>query len=265
MRGKLIAKSGGEVLARFIKFANPRLPKHAQLSEALLAAIESGHWKPGTRLPAEVDLARLTPFSLGTTQRALRALVEDGILIRQQGSGTYVTGNRKAVNAPWHCRFYADDGKSFLPVYPKVICRRRVRERGPWSEYLLQKGDNIIRIDRRISINDEFVVFSRFYLNADHFGSMMEKPVAELDGANFKTILDQEFGLPVTNIVQTVTVLRFTDAFCRACLVDKGTTGMFLQIVASTVRGRNVYYQEFFVPPSKRRLMLSDHYDAEER
>jgi GntR family transcriptional regulator len=237
-----------------------RVPKYAQLRDTLLAAIESGYWKPGSKLPTEVELTRHTPFSLGTVQRALRALVDDGVVIRQQGSGTYVAEHRKPMDAPWHCRFLADDG-TILPIYPKVVLRKRISERGPWSEYLRQHEDNVLRIDRKISINDEFLVFSRFYLNADRFSGMLDRPVAELDGANFKAILAREFGLPVTHFAQTVAATRFDDAVCRAIQVGRGTVGMLLQVVASTGRGRHIYYQELFVPPSRRQLQVSDSYE----
>jgi GntR family transcriptional regulator len=241
--------------------AAPRFPKYAQVRDALLAAIESGYWKPGAKLPTEVELTRHTPYSLGTVQRALRALVDDGVVIRQQGSGTYVAEHRKAMDAPWHCRFLGDDG-AILPIYPKVVLRKRITERGPWSEYLQQRGDNVLRIDRNISINDEFLVFSRFYLDANRFAGMFDRPVAELDGANFKAILAREFGLPVTHFAQTVAATRFDDAVCRAIKVRRGTVGMLLQVVASTGRGRHIYYQELFVPPSRRQLQVSDSYES---
>ena len=256
----LFASSGSGMLAQFLVHSKPGLPKYTQLSEALLAAIESGHWKPGARLPTEQALARHTPFSLGTVQRALRALVDEGIVVRQQGSGTYVAQSRKAMNAPWHCRFTADDGKSFLPIYPKVVMRKRIRERGSWSEYLDQHGDNVIRIDRVISINDEFSVYSRFYLNADRFGGIMEKPLADLDGANFKAILSREFGLPVTHVAQTMISLRFPDFVCRALKLRKAVAGTLLEIAASAGRDRHVYYQELYIPSSRRRLVVSDIY-----
>jgi DNA-binding GntR family transcriptional regulator len=258
--GSAVMAPGIEVLRKFWRPVMPGLPKYAQLREVLLAAIESGHWKPGARLPTEQTLARHTPFSLGTVQRALRALVDEGIVVRQQGSGTYVAQSRKAMDAPWHCRFIADDGKSFLPIYPKVVMRKRIRERGPWSEYLDQHGDNVIRIDRVISINDEFSVYSRFYLNADRFGGIMEKPLADLDGANFKAILSREFGLPVTRIAQTMIDLRFPDFVCRALKLRKAVAGTLLEIAASAGRDRHVYYQELYIPSNRRRLVVSDTY-----
>src|SRR3954467_11666551 len=83
-------------------------PKHVQLSEAMRAAVASGHWRTGERLPTEVELARALPFSLGTVQRALRELSGDGTVVRRQRSGTFVAAQRTAMTDPWHCRFLDD-------------------------------------------------------------------------------------------------------------------------------------------------------------
>jgi GntR family transcriptional regulator len=240
----------------------PGVPKYVQLREALIEAIASGCWEPGAKLPAELELARKTPFSLGTVQRALRELAEDGVLVRQQGSGTYIAGHRKAMHAPWHCRFLADDGVSLLPVYPKVIRRARVTRAGPWSTYLAQPGADIVRIDRRISVNDEFQVLSCFHFDASRFRTLWTRPLAELDGMNFKVILAREFGLPITHVAQTLLVQRFDAETCRLIEVEPRTTGVVLRVVASAGRARPVYYQELSIPPSSRSLQVADSHEA---
>lgn len=254
----LAISSALEILAQFLARTVPGLPKYAQLRDTLLAAIEGGYWKPGAKLPTEQELARATPFSLGTVQRALRALVDEGIVVRLQGSGTYVAEGRKPMDAPWHCRFLDDSGRKFLPVYPKVVSRRRIRDHGPWSEHLAQNGGEVIRIDRVIGINDEFLVFSKFYLNAERFASMLTRPAAELDGANLKLVIRREFGLPVTRIAQTMSTVRFSDAVRRALRLRRAVTGTLLEIAATAGRDRPVYYQELYIPPNRRRLVMSD-------
>jgi DNA-binding GntR family transcriptional regulator len=234
------------------------LPKYAQLRQTLLAAIEGGLWKRGAKLPTEQELARDMPYSLGTIQRALRGLVDDGLLVRMQGQGTFVGEGRKAMEAPWHCRFLDDSGSGYLPVYPQVVLRRRIAARGPWSGVLQQRGRDIVRIDRRLRIADEFTVYSRFYLNADRFGSMLERPLAALDAANFKSILEREFNLPITHLSQTIAVVAFPVAVCRSIGAAPATVGTMLEIVASAGRTRNVYYQQLFIPPTRRRLVVSD-------
>jgi DNA-binding GntR family transcriptional regulator len=239
----------------------PGQAKYMQLRDTLLAQIESGRWQPGARLPTETDLTRQTALSLGTVQRALRALVEDGVVVRQQGNGTFVADSRKPMDAPWHCRFIADDGKSFLPIYPKVLVRTRIRESGPWSALLEQRGNNIVRIDRVISINDEFSVYSKFYLNGSRFAGILKRPLTELDGVNLKALLGREFGLPVTHITQSMSTAAFPTEVCRALKQATGAVGTVLEIAASTGRGRHVYFQSLYIPSNRRRLVVSDTYN----
>ncbi len=250
-----------EVLEPYRARAIDGLPKYAQLRQTLLAAIEGGLWKRGAKIPTEQALARDMPYSLGTIQRALRALVDDGFLIRVQGQGTFVGEGFKAMDAPWHCRFLDDNG-GYLPVYPQVVSRRRIATRGPWSGLLQQRGRDILRIDRRLRIAEEFAVYSRFYLDAHRFGSMLERPLAELDAANFKSILDREFNLPITHLSQTMLAMAFPVAVCRSIRVADSTVGTLLEIVASAGRTRSVYYQQLFIPPTRRRLVVSDKLDG---
>jgi len=69
---------------------DPRLPLHAQLREVLVTRVESGEWTPARPLPAETTLAAYYGVALGTMRRVLGELVEQGLLERRHGSGTFV-------------------------------------------------------------------------------------------------------------------------------------------------------------------------------
>lgn len=247
-----------DFLEKFSKPALPGLPKYAQLRETLFSAIGAGHWKPGDKLPTESELTRMTPYSLGTVQRALRALVDEGLVTRSQGSGTFVTEARSPIDAPLHLRFLGGEGEpQFLPLFPKVLSRKRIAERGPWSDWLNQKGADIIRVDRRLSVNGEFNVFNRFYFNAGTFPDIAEKPLKELDGANLKQLLGSRVNMPVTNIQQRISAVKFAPEICRAAGWKAGTSGMLLESAASAGRGTPVYFLESFIPPNRRKLDVS--------
>jgi DNA-binding GntR family transcriptional regulator len=53
---------------QYQKELTPGVSKYALLRDVLVDAIASGHWKRGAQLPTEQELARETPFSLGTVQ-----------------------------------------------------------------------------------------------------------------------------------------------------------------------------------------------------
>lgn len=56
----------------------------------VLAQIEAGNWKEGDAIPSEQALANEFGVARMTANRALRELSDERILVRVQGSGTYV-------------------------------------------------------------------------------------------------------------------------------------------------------------------------------
>jgi GntR family transcriptional regulator len=72
-------------------------PLYQQLQRGLRAAIENGVIGPDDALPPERDLAEMLSVSRITVRKAIDELVEDGLLIRKQGSGTFVS-NRVEKN-----------------------------------------------------------------------------------------------------------------------------------------------------------------------
>ena len=65
-------------------------PIYARLKSAILENIGSSTWLPEQRLPSEAEMVKALGVSRMTVNRALRELTSDGVLIRQQGVGTFV-------------------------------------------------------------------------------------------------------------------------------------------------------------------------------
>jgi GntR family transcriptional regulator len=73
------------------------LPLYQQLQRRLREAIESRVLGPEDALPPERDLAEELAVSRITVRKAIDGLVEEGLLMRRQGSGTFVS-NRVEKN-----------------------------------------------------------------------------------------------------------------------------------------------------------------------
>lgn len=65
-------------------------PLYLQLVEAIKQKISSNIWKIGMMIPSENELSRELDVSVGTVKKALGVLVQEGILFRRQGKGTFV-------------------------------------------------------------------------------------------------------------------------------------------------------------------------------
>lgn len=73
------------------------LPLYYQLVEQLKQMISDGKLKPRTRLPSEMDLSRKVGISPMTVRQAYTQMVNDGLLYRRHGKGTFVS---EAPQAP---------------------------------------------------------------------------------------------------------------------------------------------------------------------
>ncbi|AGP80814.1 histidine utilization repressor [Alteromonas mediterranea MED64] len=69
-------------------------PRYMLIKTAILDAIERGEMKPGSQVPSENQLAQQHNVSRMTARRALSEMVDDGILMRSQGIGTFVSDHR---------------------------------------------------------------------------------------------------------------------------------------------------------------------------
>jgi GntR family transcriptional regulator len=74
----------------------PLRPLYAKVREQLIARIRSGEWKPGQLIPNEFEVADLFGVSQGTARKAIAALAAEGLVIRQQGRGTFVVEHTPA-------------------------------------------------------------------------------------------------------------------------------------------------------------------------
>jgi GntR family transcriptional regulator len=66
-------------------------PLFKSIKHQILTSLESGTWRPGESIPSEKKLAEQMGVSIGTLRKAIDELVDEEVLIRHQGRGTFVS------------------------------------------------------------------------------------------------------------------------------------------------------------------------------
>ncbi|ANY11874.1 GntR family transcriptional regulator [Leuconostoc lactis] len=77
----------------------PATPRYIQIHNQIKARIEAGEWQSHKRLPAERELAAAFNVSRMTLRQAVQTLVDEGLLERKVGSGTYVAEQKVSERA----------------------------------------------------------------------------------------------------------------------------------------------------------------------
>lgn len=231
--------------------------KHRLIADQLLREIETGQWRPGSQLPSEEQLAKRTGASLGTVQRALRNLVELGVVERQHGRGTFVAGSRAPEHHLRTFRFRADGGEQLLPVYFNVLDIELVGDTGPWSGFLKVGADGAVRIRRLASINGEFDAFSEVYLPGKRFSEIAGLKPAALDGVSIRDFLAERFNAPTLNTRQTMLCQVLPPRVTRLIGTPAGQYGIIWTVLGMTYRDAPITWQRIFIPPSDRVLEIA--------
>lgn len=247
------------------------VPKYVHLRNVLAHAIAEGKLAAGHKLPPEEALTKVAGLSLGTVQKALLSLVDDGLVTRKAGMGTFVAASDKPMHAPLqHCRFLADDGRSALPIYSRVLGRRTLgvsgkaggktsknaseKKSGGWAAHIL--AERAICIERIFSIDRQFEVYTHLYLDAQRFPAVETMPLAKFNGVNFKHLLAREFHDAPAKFSETLSVQVFPLHVCKALKQRSGMSGAVIEIVAYDRRGAALYFQDLWIPPNGRRLVV---------
>jgi len=199
----------------------------------------------------------MTSLSLGTVQRSLRMLSDEGIVVRRHGIGTFVSDEQRPLGGPFqHFRFLDDATGKTLPIFTRVVARFPVREPGRWTPLL--DADEVVCIERIFSINREFELFVRLYFDANRFPDLVKVRESSLNGVSFKELLARQYHQPTANYVLTLQVIALPRDVCSALNLKGSTQGSIMEIVANDKTGQALYVQDVYIPPNGRRLLLSD-------
>jgi GntR family transcriptional regulator len=70
---------------------NHPTPKYYKIYEELLNQIRDGKYKENDLFPSDTELVKIYNVSRGTVREAIKLLIQQGYLVREQGKGTFVT------------------------------------------------------------------------------------------------------------------------------------------------------------------------------
>ncbi|MDQ1231153.1 GntR family transcriptional regulator [Sphingomonas sp. SORGH_AS_0879] len=85
-------------------------PLYLQLAQSLREHIDGGGIDPGSALPSERELSEMVGLSRVTVRKGIKQLIDEGVLISRQGSGTFVARRIEAPGAKLNS--FTDDTRS---------------------------------------------------------------------------------------------------------------------------------------------------------
>ncbi|MGV9869264.1 GntR family transcriptional regulator [Rhodococcus koreensis] len=188
----------------------------------------------GTKLPSEPVLCEEYGVSRITVRRAVDELIREGLLVREQGRGTFVTEPKyvQQVRETFSDRvtgFYRQQTALGRTVSTKVIQNHLVRDPDAAAALNLNPADELVELERLRYVNDTLHQHVTTYVSAARFPGVLDRDFT--DGSLYE-YLAEEYG--VTLIRNNLLVsLDQADAHIAAALHVSG--GQAILTIESTV------------------------------
>ena len=215
-------------------------PLYARVKAIVLGRITAGDWPPGTALPAEMELAREFGVSQGTVRKALDALTGEQVLVRRQGSGTYV-----AEHTPAHVLFrffniYDDVGSQVLPdsgpakiaVAAATAAERRRLE--------LAEGARVIRVMRVRTRGGRPFMDDRIVLPEAFFPGLAQEP--DIPNTLYD-LFQKRYRIHVARTEEQLTAVAATPRLAERLGVPAATPLLAIDRVTYDLNGRRIEWR----------------------
>jgi GntR family transcriptional regulator len=177
-------------------------PLYYQIAASLRDQIESGKLVPGSRLPPERELSELLGVNRMTLRQALQVLEGQGLLIRRQGDGTYVSDPKIERQAGRLFSFTRGmERRGFKPGAKVIAFTQRPVEPYIAVHLKLPVSAPVYDILRLRSINEEPVMLERYTIAVARFPDLDQHDSTD---RSLYEILEKEYGVSITQARQSL-------------------------------------------------------------
>lgn len=178
------------------------LPKYRIIYEYLRQQIREEKLRPGDRLPNESELAARFRVHRMTVRQAIDILVNDHIVVRKRGRGTFLLREAPAMltrSLEAISTYHGDIVRAGLnPLYIILDARSKIPEAEVLRSLELAPDTPVIYIKRVMYAQDVPLVIERSYLPLELFPDLLERP---LDTALYE-VIHEHYGMRLARSLQ---------------------------------------------------------------
>lgn len=224
-------------------------PRYVQLRKRLEDSISEGVLGSSAPLPAEREIASITGLSRVTVRRAMQELVDKGIIIQRQGSGSFVSDGTPKV----------EQSLSRLTSFTEDMAQRGLTTTIQWLErglfkpsldevvaLALSSGEQVARVARLRLANDKPMAIERASIPSDIL------PDPDAVETSLYEVLDRDGNRP-ERALQKISAINLGSADADLLGVDAGAAGLRIE--------RTSYLSNRRVVEFTRSVYRGDAYD----
>jgi GntR family transcriptional regulator len=211
--------------------------------EALSERLACGEWGPGERLPTEPQLALAYGVSISTVRHAIDGLLEQGRLVRRQGSGTYAMAHDRVLMMDRYFHVVRQDGRKALPVHRLLSFAERQPPAPVRRALRMRAGQPVFHAESVVRLVGETVMLDLIWLPAARFAGLTQAQFAARSPTSF-ALYQRGFGITVCGAEESVVAVAAGMHVADVLGVARGTPLLEIRRTALDAGGRVVEYRQ---------------------
>ncbi|CAM3788869.1 GntR family transcriptional regulator [Mesobacillus zeae] len=202
------------------------LPIYYQLEELIKKQIETGELEPGDALPSEREYSETYQISRMTVRQAVNQLVQNGMLYRQQGKGTFVA-ERKIEKQLLGLTSFTEDmqGRGVQTSSDVVEFNIVLANAYIAGQMQLKKKDPVYEIKRIRLAENTPMAYEITYLPATLLNGLTKEAAAQ----SIYRYIEQHLNSPIGQAKQTIEASAADDVEAEYLQIAKGSPILLIE------------------------------------
>ncbi|AJA70968.1 MULTISPECIES: GntR family transcriptional regulator [Erwiniaceae] len=228
---------------------------YATVRQRLLDDIAQGVYQAGQQIPTESELCTLYNVSRITIRKAISDLVNDGVLQRWQGKGTFVQ-SKKVENALLTVSGFTDFGVSQGKPTREEVIEQECMNADPFCERLNIPGSSdIFRLMRVMYLDDEPLFIDISWIPLSRYPAFDTIYTA---GASTYKLFQEKFDTRVVSDKKTIDIFMATKAEAQRLKCELGEPLFRISKIAFDQNAKPVHYSELFCRANRVSLTIDN-------
>jgi len=207
-----------------------KMPLHEQLYEILRGTILSGEWDVGEMIPAEPELIERYGVSRITVRQALNRLVNEGLIYRQQGRGTFVAEPTLEQGLTRIISFTEDMQQRGLVPGTKILFSGLLPAPEDVAEMLqIAPGVELARLERLRMANQKPMSIEESYLVHRFCPGLLEHDYSKVP---LREILERRYDIRIVRARQVIRAAIATPEQSALLGINQPASLLFLERVS---------------------------------
>lgn len=238
--------------------ADSKIPLYVQIKEIIAEDIRTGNLQPGQSIPPESVLSEQYAVSRATVRQAVTELVHLGLLVRQQGRGTFVNKPKIETRLRNLYSFSQDMIERGARPESRVIEFEIVLPKPAVKEKLdLGEGELVVKLVRLRLVDDELIMLETTFVPHRHFSRLTQEEVQ--NHKSLYSLFEEKYDIKMDHVVDYFEPILVDDFSSKMLEVPVGAPALYIERIGymdkdvrvelsqSIVRGdRCRYFVELF-------------------